>query len=182
MYFQELDKDQDFRLTATAEMAEDYLASTNQTAFGLMLRDNVFSDTNYNTNAHYIAVGNTSQNSGRNLVSVWRRGTVTPPEDPEKAADFDPAKNLIQENIRSTVETATDNDAQFVKGTQVKLVLEKKDGVYTLQYGDEAPFTATVEDWANTDLTAHNPDKVFAGLFVARACEVTFKDVEMTLY
>ena len=173
MYFRELDKDQDFRLTATAHI-DNYTASVNQTAFGLMLRDNVFTDTNYNTNAHYIAVGNTSQNSGRNMVSVWRRGVL---EDAE-----DPAKNLIQEVIRSSVETATDNDAQFAAGTEIPLVLERKNGVYTLQYGSEEPYVVNAEDWANTDLTAKNHDKVFAGVFVARACEVTFKDIEMTLY
>ena len=179
MYFRELDKDQDFTLTATAHI-ENYTPSVNQTAFGLMLRDNVFSDTNYNTNAHYVAVGNTSQTTGRALVSVWRRGTKTPPEDP--SAEFDANKNLFIEQTRVTAEVATDNDSQYTPGTEVALKLEKKDGVYTLQYGDEAPVTATVDEWSNTDLTAKNPDKVFAGIFVARACEVTFKDIQMTLY
>ena len=179
MYFRELDPDQDFTLTATAHI-DNYAASVNQTAFGLMLRDNVFSDANYNTNAHYIAVGNATQTSGRALVSVWRRGTKTPPEDASE--EFDENKNLFLVQTRATTTSAEESDSYYPAGTEVKLKLEKKDGVYTLQCGDEEPVVATVDEWSNTDLTAKNPDKVFAGIFVARACEVTFKDIEMTLY
>ena len=105
---------------------------------------------------------------------------MTPPEDPE--AEFDPAKNLIQENIRVTAASAKDNDPEYAAGTEVKLKLEKKDGFYTFQYGDDEPIVKSCDEWANTDLTVYNKDKVFAGIFVARACEVTFKDIEMTLY
>ncbi|MBQ7264780.1 MAG: hypothetical protein IJS61_01630 [Firmicutes bacterium] len=162
MYFQEIPKGQNFTITTTAHINE-YDASVNQTAFGVMVRDNMFSDYQYKTNAPYVAVGNTSQNSGANMVSVWSRPL---------AANGD--KNLTQNNIRITDGTNTANE--YPAGTEVELKLTRKDGVVTATYGSEAP--VVVE---GIDFDSVTADTDYVGVFVSRTCDVTFNNTTLTL-
>ncbi len=176
MYFQEIGANENFTLTATAHI-NSYNATNNQSAFGLMLRDNMFSDYYYKTNAPYFAVGNTAQNSGKEMVRAWRRFNAT-----------NGTSNLVKSVIATDAATAD----VFV-GQDVDLMISRKDGVVTVQYGTEAPFTFLCDEtkvekdadgniisetpYGPTELNQYNKDSDFVGIFVAREADVTFTNI-----
>ena len=166
MYFQEIGADQDFTFTATAHI-NSYDASNNQSGFGLMLRDNMFSDYEYKTQANYFAVGNTAQNSGKNKVSVFRRLTEAPKGD---------RKNL--EQTVSTTLTTAETKELFPEGTEVELKISRTNGIVTVQYGNEPEYTFND---TLTDLTKVNAEKDYVGVFVSRAADVTFSNLNLVL-
>lgn len=159
MYFQEIEANQDFELTATAHI-NSYDSSNNQTGFGLMLRDNMFADYQYNTQAPYYAVGNTAQNSGKNKVSVFRR--------------------LTDGTLEQTVKVTNDFKPSdlFPEGTDVELKISRTGGVVTVQYGTEDPVTFTD---SLCDLTKVSADKDYVGMFVSRAADVTFNNINLVI-
>jgi pectin methylesterase-like acyl-CoA thioesterase/lysophospholipase L1-like esterase len=157
MYFQEIGANEDFTLTATAHI-NSYDATTNQSGFGLMLRDNMITDYAYKTKAPYFAVGNTAQASGAEMVQVFHRGT-----------DGKLAKDVV-----SATTAAADS---FAEGTEVKLMISRKNGVVTAQFGDDAVYTY---DTSLTDLTKVKADTDYVGIFVSRAADVTFNNITLT--
>ncbi len=181
MYFQEIDADQPFTLTATAHIdevtdaakkgSEEYDASNNQAGFGLMLRDNMFTDYNYDTNAHYFAVGSTAQNSGKNDVSVWRRKTM-----PDGSA-----KNMEQTVVKA-YETTDESKAALPAGSSFDLKISRDaNGVVTLQRGTEDPVVFDATTGADTNLKAVKADKDYVGMFVSRKGTVTFSNIKLEL-
>ena len=55
MYFDEIDANKDFELTATAVI--NRYAAESQTAFGLICRDNVFTGSSFGTATDWVGVG-----------------------------------------------------------------------------------------------------------------------------
>ncbi len=158
MYFQEIGANQDFTLTATAHI-NSYDSTVNQTGFGLMLRDNMFADYQYNTKAPYYAVGNTAQNSGKNKVSAFRRLT----------------DGTLEQTVKVTNDPAT---SEFPDGTEVDLMISRTNGVVTVQYGTDEAVTFT-DDLC--DIATVSADYDYVGLFVSRAADVTFNNINLTL-
>jgi lysophospholipase L1-like esterase len=160
MYFQEIDANQDFTLTATAHF-NSYDAAAGQTAFGLMLRDNMFTDYQYDTKAAYYAVGNTSQSSGTAMVSYFRRLSTT------------------GKYIGDYIQAAAASSDAFTSEKDVELKLSRTNGIVTVQIGDDEPKTYEGDDVL--DLTKISKDKDYVGVFVARAADVTFKNINLQL-
>lgn len=179
MYFQEIDANADFTLSATAHV-NTYDASNNQSAFGLMLRDNMFSDYTYKTNAPYYAVGNTTQNSGKELVPVWRRTSVMTTVGEDGTEVNTPTvfgdKNLDKTVIGSAVETAADNAEAYV-GKDVNLTISRTNGVVSVTYASDVLTGEYTFNDDKTDLTYIKADKDYVGVFVARAADVTFSNI-----
>jgi pectin methylesterase-like acyl-CoA thioesterase len=156
MYFQEIGADQDFEFTATAHI-NSYDASTNQVAFGLMLRDNMFSDYAYKTKAPYYAVGSTTQ-SGK-TYSVFSRSA---------------AGALNKDVLVGDASADT-----FTEGTEVELKISRTNGVVTVQYGSD---DAVTYDGDNAiSLSGVNADNDYVGVFVSRIADVTFNNINLTL-
>lgn len=112
MYFQEIDSDQDFTLTANAHI-NSYDENSSQTGFGLMLRDDIILNQQCIINSPYIAVGNVAQSSKN--IAVFRRLSDTTLE-------------------RSAINSETIN-------SDIELKLSRTNGVISAQFGDNDPIT-----------------------------------------
>lgn len=152
MAFQEIGPNDDFTLTATATVGADFKVA-NQIAFGLMCRDNMFIADNYKTAADYVAAGYTQQSLG---------GVSTP---------VAPFARIAASLDRSNVLAAAP-----VAGDTINLKLTRTNGVYTVQYGENAPLT-----YENVDLTAKNAGHDYVGMFVARNADITFSNVSLNV-
>lgn len=153
MYFDEIDANKDFELTATA-VINRYDAEA-QTAFGLICRDNVFTGSSFGTATDWVGVGCFPQKitAGLTPFSAMTR----------KAGSLD----------RTTMPVATTAPKT---GDTVELKLSRTNGVYTVQYGNEAP--QTIE---GVDTNKSNAAKDFVGVTVTRNADVTFKNINLVV-
>ena len=152
MAFQEIGPNDDFTLTATATVGEGFKVG-NQIGFGLICRDNMFIADNYKTKADYVTAGYTQQ-------SVSSVSTPIAPFARLNGA-------LDKANVLETAPAA---------GDSIELKLTRKDGVYTAQYGNNAPVTYT-----DVNLAALNADHDYVGMFVSRNADITFSNVSLTV-
>ncbi len=151
MYFQEIDSDQDFTLTAKAHI-NSYDENSFQTGFGLMLRDDIIINQQCKINSPYTAVGNVTQGLGKIKVAVFRRLSDTTLE----------SSAINSETINSDIE----------------LKLSRTNGVITAQFGDNAPITFND---SLCDLTKVCANKDYVGMFVTRNADITFNNIKLTL-
>ena len=170
MYFQEIDAKQDFTLTATAHI-NSYNATVNQSAFGLILRDNMFTDYAYSTSAPYVLVGNVAQNSGKQQIPYFRRLSEAVTVN-DKTVTLDTRAALATEATADT----------FKPGDEIKLEISRKGDAVTVKYGDMDPVTyLPVDGDYKCDLTKVRADKDYVGVCVTRDADITFKDIDLQL-
>ncbi len=187
-YYQQLDKDQDFRLTATANVK--YInGDQNQAGFGLVVRDNIYPNVDYK-NAKptafpmedSIGVGRVknkaSDAQGGKMAFAWARVT----HEGSHPLILSSGESNGYEGFGSKKTTI------MTAGSSIDLTLIKSGSVYTLKAGDESvkinaddfkcKLSGSVAD-APIDLKAVDPDHIYAGLMVARAAEVEWTDVKL---
>ncbi len=151
MYFQQLPANADFTLTATATVTA--IAKNNQVSFGLMARDDMYIDSYNNTIAsNYVACAPYKLVNGDEKFST----------------------SFMRKDGALTV-TKTKGATVPSAGTAVPLSLTKKGTVYTVKYGDEPEVTYEV------DLTEIDKSYIYVGLFAARAVNVDFSNVKLTV-
>lgn len=152
MYFNQIDADKDFELTATA-VINRYDAS-NQTAFGLICRDNVFTGSSFGTATDWAGVGCFPQNV--NSISTAFTALAR--------------KSSALDRTYAVATTAPKT------GDTVELKMTRTNGVYTVQYGNDAP--QTIE---GVDTNKSNAAKDFVGVTVTRNADVTFKNINLVV-
>jgi len=152
MYFQQLKADQNFTLSATAEVVS--YDSNNQVSFGLMARDDMYYDEANKVNTDYVAAGLLkikNASTGTMFKSYYRKDGALP------AAETDPS-----------VVAAKDAPAF---GQKVKITLSKAGNTYTCKFGDEEEVSF------NMNLS----DDIYVGPYVSRCAEVNFSDVSLVI-
>ncbi|MDO4300661.1 MAG: hypothetical protein Q4D26_04620 [Clostridia bacterium] len=152
MYFKEIPANQNFTLTATAVV--NAYTPTQQTGFGLICRDNVFTGSSSATKTDWAAVGCFPQS----LNSV-----VTPLTALARKSGTLDRSMAVADPVPAT-------------GTTVELKMTRTDGVYTVQYGDDAAQTIV-----DVDTNVCNVNSDFVGVCVTRDADVTFKNINLTL-
>lgn len=138
--------------TLSADITINQMDANNQASFGLMVRDDVYLDTVLkDTLGDYVAAAPLMMGSN----PVWNCFA---------------RKNgqLVQGGMLTKGYNA---------GDTVHVSIRKGPDGYTCQFGDNAPISAGF-DFPLTTLDAQN---VYAGLFVARSVDVTFRNVNLVL-
>jgi lysophospholipase L1-like esterase len=153
MYFKAVPIATNFTLTATANVV--YVNSANsQVSFGLMVRDAVWIDTADSTLiSNYVACGPYKMTSASWWTSFVRELTAT-------TMQYGTAKSA------STLPTA---------GSVINMSIVKSGNTYTVTYGSEAATSYTL-NLGFTDST-----NVYPGVFVARAAQVDFSNITLTV-
>lgn len=82
MIFQEIDKDQNFTLSATMTLISNGTSNTNQIGFGLMVRDDMYTDVKVSLSSNYISSAiidpsNPTLFYGRNESALQKDSTIT---------------------------------------------------------------------------------------------------------
>lgn len=146
-YFQMLPIETNFTLTATAKILN--IKKNNQVSFGLMCRDNVMIDV-YQSGfaANYVAAGALKITNDNWTCAFCRSDSALSETEHQK-------------------ESAPEN------GTVVKLSLKKVGNDITVQYGNEAPVTYSV------DLSENDSKNIYAGLYTSRNAYVEFTDIKL---
>lgn len=152
MYFNQIDADKDFELTATA-VINRYVAS-KQTAFGLICRDNVFTGSSFGTATDWAGVGCFSQSVNQIDTAFTALARKSGALDKSYAVATTAPKT----------------------GDTVELKMTRTNGVYTVQYGNDAP--QTIE---GVDTNKSNAAKDFVGVTVTRNADVTFKNINLVV-
>ncbi|HWA71037.1 MAG TPA: SGNH/GDSL hydrolase family protein, partial [Polyangiaceae bacterium] len=154
-YFQQVPIDKDFTLSATATVTS-ITYNNSQVGFGLMVRDAAWTDTfGPSLISSYVAAGSLKGSNGAAAWSSFIRDMTAPTQ----------------------LSGATVSSAEVVPaaGSVIPLSIAKEGSTYTSTYGSEAPQSYTI------DLNAIDGEHVYAGLFVARMCQVEFSDVSLTI-
>jgi hypothetical protein len=154
-YFQSIPVEKDFTLSATATV-KTITYNNSQVGFGLMVRDAVWIDVSDITLlSSYVACGPLKGNSPANAWSSFARDTGA-------------ATQLTGTPVTSAaVVPAT--------GSVVELKITKSGALYTCAFGGEPPKTYAL------DLNAIDNAYVYAGLFTARAAEVSYSNIQLTV-
>ena len=154
-YFQQVPIGNDFTLKATATVTS-ITQNNSQVGFGLMVRDAAWTDvSDASLLSSYVAVGTLKGNNPATAWSSFQRDTSAPTQ------------------LTGTVVSSP--AVVPVAASVVDLTIVKAGSTYTCTYGAEAPAVYIV------DLNAIDGDFVYAGLFTARACQVEFSNVSLTL-
>lgn len=154
-YFQQVPIDKDFSLSATATVTS-ITESNNQVGFGLMVRDAAWTDvSDPSLLSSYVAVGTLKGNLPATAWSSFTRDTSAPTQ------------------LTGTVVSSAADVPQA--GTVVNLTIVKAGSTYTCTYGTEPPAVYTI------DLTAVDPNFVYAGMFTARQCQVEYSNINLTI-
>ncbi|WP_294428696.1 SGNH/GDSL hydrolase family protein [uncultured Treponema sp.] len=147
-YFQKLSIVSDFTLTAKAKILN--IKSNNQVSFGLMARDNVLIDTSLGGfNSNYAAAGALKIAN----ADSW-------------AAGFARIDTVLNENPHSV-------ESVPAKDSVIALSLSKKGNELTVQYGNEAPVTYTV------NLGEYDKENMYVGVYTSRNAYVEFTDISL---
>jgi lysophospholipase L1-like esterase len=153
-YFQPVPIAKDFSLSATATVTS-ITESNSQVGFGLMVRDAAWTDvSDPSLLSSYVAVGSLKGNLPATAWSSFTRDTSAPTQ------------------LTGTVVSSAADVPQA--GSAVNLTIVKSGSTYTCTYGTEPPAVYTL------DLTAVDPNFVYAGLFTARQCQVQFSNITLT--
>lgn len=154
-YFQPVPIGKDFRLTATATVTS-ISYNNSQVGFGLMVRDATWTDvSDASLLSSYVAAGTLKGNNPATAWSSFMRDTSAPTQ------------------LTGTVVSTP--AAVPAAGSVIDLSIVKSGSTYTCTYGTEAPAVYTV------DLNAIDGDFVYAGLFTARACQIEFSNISLTI-
>jgi hypothetical protein len=154
-YFQQVPVDKDFNLSATATVTS-ITESNSQVGFGLMVRDAAWTDvSDPSLLSSYVAVGTLRGNLPATAWSSFTRDTSAPTQ------------------LTGTVVSSPADVPQA--GSVVNLTIVKSGSTYTCTYGSEPPAVYTI------DLTAVDPQFVYAGLFTARQCQVEYSNINLTV-
>ncbi len=154
-YFQQVPIAKDFTLKATATVTSITYNNT-QVGFGLMVRDAAWTDvSDASLLSSYVAAGTLKGSTPATAWSAFQRDTSAPTQ------------------LTGTV-VSSPADVPMA-GSVLDLTIVKAGSTYTCTYGTEAPAVYTI------DLNAIDGDFVYAGLFTARACQVEFSNVSLTL-
>jgi lysophospholipase L1-like esterase len=154
-YFQQVPIGKDFTLKATATVTS-ITYNNSQVGFGLMVRDAAWTDvSDASLLSSYVAAGTLKGNAPATAWSSFQRDTSAPAQ------------------LTGTV-VSSPADVPMA-GSVIDLTIVKAGSMYTCTYGTEAPAIYTL------DLNAIDGDFVYAGLFTARACQVEFSNVSLTL-
>ena len=142
----------DRNFTLSADVTINRLNNTNQNSFGLMVRDDVYLDTVLNdTMGDYVAAG------------------------PLMSASSQPWNCFARKNgqlISGGTATKVYNE-----GETVHMEIRKSSDGYTCIFGDNPPVSAGF-DFPLSTLDSSN---VYAGMFIARGADVTFRNISLTL-
>jgi lysophospholipase L1-like esterase len=154
MYYRAVPSNKNFTITAKATINK--LVTHDQVSFGLMARDAVWTD-NYTKDSlgDYVAAGSlyaTKAASG----SMW--------------ANFCRKSGTLTKGLNSTKTEA------YKPGDVVELKISKNDDGYACTIDGQS-----VSAGFDFQLTAIDSDYVYVGPYVARAADVTFSDVTLTI-
>ena len=154
-YFQAIPVEKDFTLSATATV-KSITYNNSQVGFGLMVRDAVWMDVSDITLfSSYVACGPLKGNTPASAWSSFTRDTGAATQ------------------LTGTPVTAA--AAVPATGSVVELKITKSGAIYTCAFDKEPPKTTTL------DLNAIDSAYVYAGLFTARAAEVSYSNITLTV-
>jgi hypothetical protein len=166
-YYQELDSDAEFKLSATATINGYNVLGGNQVSFGAMVRDHV------SVNVHEPLA--TQKETYGNDVAVGPIGL-------QNKVDGNPFSFAWYRN-RSAATTLVYNDERFLStadlpaiGSSVDISLQKAGTNYVLKYGDETA-SLSADD---VEITGED-GKIYAGFFVSRCADVTFSNISLSV-
>lgn len=138
--------------TLSADITINQLDANNQASFGLMVRDDVYLDTVLNdTLGDYVAAAPLMLGSSAPWNCFARKNGVLTQGGP-----------LLH---------------NYGAGQTVHVTIRKSTDGYTCQFGENPPISAGFD----FPLTALDSNYIYAGLFVARSADVTFRNVNLVL-
>lgn len=142
----------DRNFTLSADVTINSLNNSNQNSFGLMVRDDVYLDTVLNdTLGDYVAAGPLMLGSSQPWNCFARKN----------------GQLISGGNAART----------YRAGETVHIEIRKGPDGYTCIFGDNAPVSAGFD----FPLTALDSGNVYAGMFIARGADVTFRNVNLVL-
>ncbi len=136
----------------SADVTINHLEKINQTSFGLMVRDDIYLDTVIeDTMGDYVAAGPLQLGSSEPWNCFARKNGL-----------------LISGGTASRI---------YSPGETIHMEIRKGPDGYTCVFGDNAPVSAGFD----FPLTSIDSDYVYAGFFVSRSADVTFRNVNLIL-
>ncbi len=161
MAFMQLAYNQNFEMTVTATVTQANLSTTSGTAagtqagFGLMLRDDIYIDTQDSSIlSNYIASGMYVSSSGSNIIYYREDTTLTTSSSSNKASAF------------KVGDTAT-----------LTIVRQGQTYSCTVVYGNT---TYTYDAFDDFDLVAVDGDYIYLGVYATRGTVVEFSNITYT--
>ncbi len=168
MYYQVLDADDDFTLTATAHINGIGIQSgDNQVGFGAVITDDITPFEHTGTNlapANSVNAGPLRLSDGSKNITDMNFGFVR--------------NNGTLEGFKVEAKNSSGKDTTVKlpeAGQEVKIQLKKSGDVYTIKYGDQK-YTYDAES-AGLTMT----DEVYVGLYSARCADITYKNVSLAV-
>ena len=167
MYYQVLNADDDFTLTATAHInGIGIKTSDNQLGFGAVVTDDItpFVHTGTATPANSVNAGPLRLSDGSKDITKMNFGFV---RNNGTLEGFN-----VQEKTSSGADTTVKLPAS---GDEVKIQLKKSGDVYTIKYGDQK-YTYDAE---SAGLTMS--DDIYVGFYSSRCVDITYKNISLAV-